>query len=141
VKLDTEGIRYIGIFERLTGASVKDCVVDENTGKIIMVVKNGDIGLAIGRGGCNINKVRQLIRKDMEVVEHSTDIREFIENLLRPAYVKSVEVLTKDNNKCCVHVKVLTRDKGIAIGKNGKNINKVKLLVKRNQNIDDVIIK
>lgn len=139
VKLDTEGIRCIGVFESLTGAGVKDCVVDNEANKVIMVVKKGDMGLAIGKGGSNINKVKKLLRKEVEIVEHSADIKEFIENLFRPAYVKSIELLTK-NDKICAYVEVFNKDKGIAIGKHGEKIKKVKLLVKRNQNIDNVII-
>jgi len=140
VKLDTEGIRCIGVFESLTGAGVKDCVVDNEENKVIMVVKKGDMGLAIGKNGFNINKVKKLLRKEIELVEHSSDIKEFIENLFRPAYVKSVELMTK-NDKSCAYVEVFNKDKGIAIGRNGEKIKRVKLLVKRNQNIDNVIIK
>ena len=140
VKLDTEGIRCIGVFESLTGAGVKDCVVDNEENKVIMVVKKGDMGLAIGKDGSNINKVKRLLRKEIELVEHSPDIKEFIENLFRPAYVKSVELMTK-NDKSCAYVEVFNKDKGIAIGRNGEKIKRVKLLVKRNQNIDNVIIK
>ena len=140
VKLDTEGIRCIGVFESLTGAGVKDCVVDNEANKVIMVVKKGDMGLAIGKGGSNINKVKKQLRMDIEVVEHSADVKEFIENLLRPAYVKSIELLSK-NDKISAYVEVFDKDKGIAIGKSGEKIKKVKLLMKRNQNIDNVIIK
>ncbi len=139
--MDTEGIRYIGIFESLTGAGVKDCVVDNDANKVIFVVKKGDMGLAIGKGGSNITKVKNMVKKDIEVVEHSTDAKEFIENLFRPAEIKSVELLTDDNGKSCAYVAVLTKQKGIAIGKNGERIKKVKLLVKRNLSIDDVVIK
>ena len=139
--MDTEGIRYIGIFESLTGAGVKDCVVNNDANKVILVVKKGDMGLAIGKGGSNITKVKNMVRKDIEVVEHSTDAKEFIENLFRPAEIKSVELLTDDDGKSCAYVAVLTKQKGIAIGKNGERIKKVKLLVKRNLGIDDVVIK
>ena len=139
--MDTEGIRYIGIFESITGAGVKDCVVNSEANKVILVVKKGDMGLAIGKGGSNITKVKNMTRKDIEVVEHSTDAKEFIENLFRPAEIKSVELLTDDDGKSCAYVAVLTKQKGIAIGKNGERIKKVKLLVKRNLGIDDVVIK
>ncbi len=139
MKLDTEGIRCIGVFESLTGAGVKDCVVDNEEDKVIMVIKKGDMGLAIGKDGSNINKVKKLLRKEIELVEHSSDIKEFIENLFRPTYVKSVELMTK-NNKSCANVEVFNKDKGIAIGRNGEKIKRVKLLVKRNQDIDNVII-
>jgi len=140
VKLDTKGIRCIGLFESSTGAGVRDCVVDNQANKVIMVVNKGDMGLAIGKGGSNINKVKKLLMHDIEVVEHSPDLKEFMENLLRPAYVKSVELLST-NGKQCASVEVLTKHKGIAIGRDGERIKKVKLLVKRNLGIDNVIIK
>lgn len=115
-------------------------MVDNEANKVIVVVKKGDMGLAIGKGGSTINKVKKMIRKDIEVVEHSPDPKEFIENLLRPANVKSVELLT-NNDKLCAYVEVLAKHKGIAIGKNGERIKRVKLLVKRDHGIDNVIIK
>ena len=114
--------------------------MDNEANRVIVVVKKGDMGLAIGKGGSNINKLKKLMNKDIEVVEHSPDLKEFIENLLRPAYVKSVELL-QNNDKLCACVEVLTKHKGIAIGKNGERIKRVKLLVKRDQGIDNVIIK
>lgn len=114
--------------------------MDNKANKVILVVKKGDMGLAIGKGGSNINKVKKLLRKEIEVVEHSPDLKEFIENLLRPADVKSVELLNK-NGKQCAYVEVPTKHKGIAIGRDGERIKKVNLLVKRNLGIDSVIIK
>ncbi len=140
VKLDTEGVRCIGIFEQLTGAGARDCVVDNEMNKVILVVKKGDMGLAIGKGGSNINKVKQTLRRDVEVIEHSPDTKEFIQNLFRPVIVKSVELQTKDN-RSLAYVEVAGKDKGIAIGKGGEKIKKVKLMLKRSQNIDDVILK
>lgn len=114
--------------------------MDNKENKVILVVKKGDMGLAIGKGGSNINKVKKLLRKEIEVVEHSPDLKEFIENLLRPADVKSVELLNK-NGKQSAYVAVPIKQKGIAIGRDGERIKKVNLLVKRNLGIDSVIIK
>jgi len=36
---------------------------------------------------------------------------------------------------------VLARDKAIAIGKNGRNIRKIRLLMQRNLGIDNVVIR
>ncbi|MDF2957760.1 MAG: Transcription antitermination factor NusA [Candidatus Alkanophagales archaeon MCA70_species_1] len=140
LRLDTDAIRYISLFESLTGATVKDCLIDEDGNKLIMVVKKGHMGLAIGKKGSNINRVKKLLGKDIQVVEHSHDAREFLENLLHPIRVKNVQILSR-NNKKWAYVEVLARDKAIAIGKNGKNIRKIKLLMQRNLGIDNVVIK
>lgn len=140
VKLDTEGIRCIGIFEQITGAGARDCIVDNAANKVILVVKKGDMGLAIGKDGSNINKVKKMLRRDVEVIEHSPDIKEFVEYLFRPIHVKNVELQTRDD-KSLVYVEIPRKDKGIAIGKNGEKIKKVKLLLKRNHDIYDVVLK
>ena len=48
-------MRYIALFESITGATAKDCIVDDELNRIIFIVKEGDIGAAIGKGGKNIH--------------------------------------------------------------------------------------
>ena len=139
LRLSTDDIRFINVFESYTGAKVRDCITTDAE-KIIVVVEKGQMGLAIGRGGSNIKRLRRILRKEVEVVEHSPDLREFIENVLRPICVRGVKIVERDGKKC-VYVSVPSKEKGIAIGKNGQRIKKLKLLLKRNQDIDDVIIK
>lgn len=139
VKLTTEGIRYIALFESLTGAIARDCIVDEENDRIIFVVKNGDMGLAIGKNGNNINRVKKSIGKHIEIVEHSDDLNEFVANALQPVAVKKVQVVSKDYKRMA-YVEVMSKDKGLAIGKNGRNIQKAKVLVQRHYGLEDVII-
>ncbi|MGB8311112.1 MAG: NusA-like transcription termination signal-binding factor [Halobacteriota archaeon] len=139
VKLTTEGIRYIALFESLTGAIARDCIVDEENDRIIFVVKNGDMGLAIGKNGNNINRVKKSIGKHIEIVEHSDDLNEFIANALQPVAVKKVQIVSKDYKRLA-YVEVMSKDKGLAIGKNGRNIQKAKVLAQRHYGLEDVII-
>ncbi len=139
VKLTTEGIRYIALFESLTGAIARDCIVDEENDRIIFVVKNGDMGLAIGKNGNNINRVKKSIGKHIEIVEHSDDLNEFVANALQPVAVKKVQIVSKDYKRLAF-VEVMSKDKGLAIGKNGRNIQKAKVLAQRHYGLEDVII-
>ncbi|MCW3135572.1 MAG: NusA-like transcription termination signal-binding factor [Canidatus Methanoxibalbensis ujae] len=139
LKLNTENIRYINIFEDITGTRVKDCIVDNEMNKIIIVVEQGKIGRAIGKGGSNIKKIKRLLNKNIEIIEYSSDIMEFITNIMGNICVKNVRILEK-NGKKCVYIEVPQKEKGIAIGKRGQRIKKVKMLLRRNQNIDDVVI-
>lgn len=138
VKLNSEGIRYIALFENLTGARAMDCYeLDE--GRLIFVVKNGDMGLAIGKAGDHINRVKKAIGKQIEVVEHSEDPAEFVKNAFHPVSIKNVNTVVKDGKRIA-YVEVLTKERGLAIGRDGKNIEKVKKLSLRHHNINDVII-
>jgi N utilization substance protein A len=139
VKLTTEGIRYIALFESLTRAVARDCYIDDENDRVIFVVKKGDMGLAIGKNGNNINRVKRSIGKHIEIVEFSDDVDEFIANALQPVSVKKVQVVTKESKKLAF-VEVTSKDRGIAIGKNGRNINKAKVLTHRHYGLEDVII-
>ncbi|MGZ4893393.1 MAG: NusA-like transcription termination signal-binding factor [Halobacteriota archaeon] len=139
VKLTTEGIRYIALFESLTQAVARDCYIDDENDRVIFVVKKGDMGLAIGKNGNNINRVKRSIGKHIEIVEFSDDVEEFIANALQPVSVKKVQVVTKESKKLA-YVEVTSKDRGIAIGKNGRNIHKAKVLAQRHFRLEDVII-
>jgi N utilization substance protein A len=139
IKLSTESIRYIALFEGLTGATARDCIVDEENSRIIFVVKNGDMGLAIGRNGENINRVKRSIGKQVEVIEYSEDLEEFLKNIIRPVLVRNISVSYRDDKRIA-YVEVLSKDKGLAIGRSGKNVEKAKMLAQRHHGIDDVII-
>ncbi|MBN2109824.1 MAG: NusA-like transcription termination signal-binding factor [Methanosarcinaceae archaeon] len=137
IKLSTEGIRYIALFEKLTGATVMDCIIDD--GRIIYVVKAGDMGAAIGRNGDHINRMKKTVDKHIDLVEYSEEPVTFIKNAFGPVTVRSVNIV-KRNNKRLAYVEISNKDKGLAIGRNGKNIEKVKLVAKRHHDIDDVIL-
>lgn len=139
VKLGTDDIRYITIFENMTGAVVKDCLI-ESDNRVVFVVKQGDIGLAIGRGGATIQRVRNLICRDIEVVEHASDPSMFIKNVLKPAEVRRVHITTRKDGKRIALIDVDEKDRGLAIGKGGRNIQRAKILAKRHHEIEDVII-
>ncbi len=137
VKLSEESIRYLTLFESLTGASVKDCIVQED--KVIFVVKKGDMGLAIGKGGINVERAKEIIGKKIEIIEYSDKPEEFIANIFKPIKV-NVKVVERGSKKVAI-VNVNPQYKGLVIGKGGKNINKAKELAKRHHDIDDVIVK
>ena len=97
------------------------------------------MGLAIGKGGINVERAREIIGKKIEIIEHSEKPEEFIANIFKPIRV-NVKIVEKGNKKIAI-VNVNPQYKGLVIGKGGKNINKAKELARRHHNIDDVIVK
>lgn len=132
MKLSAEEIGYIAFFEKMTSAATKDCITEEGDNKILFVVKKGDMGLAIGKKGANIKRVRQALGKKVEVVEYSEDPAEFIKNIFHPLRVNSVYISNR-----VARVDLDDRDKMAAMG---KNIQKAKMLVERHHNITNVIL-
>ena len=132
-------MRLIALFESITGATSKDCLIDEENDRVILVTKKGEMGLAIGKAGRNINTLREMTGRQIEVVEAADEPEQLIRNSLAPARVRTVRITEKPDSKIAV-VEVESRDKAIAIGKNGKTIDKARLLAKRYFNIEHVII-
>jgi N utilization substance protein A len=139
IKLSMDGIRYIALFEKITGAGARDCYEDTENNRLLFVVKNGDMGLAIGKGGEHINNVKKAINKSVEIIEHSDDPVIFIKNAFHPVILKNINIKIIDGKRIA-YVEVPTKEKGLAIGRDGKNIEKVKKLSFRHHNISDVII-
>ena len=137
IKLGADEMRYIALFEGLTGAKVHDCIIHENGAKLTFVVKAGDIGLAIGKGGNKIRRVNQVIGKSIEIVEHSTDPVEFVKNVLAPARVRGVNIVEREDKKIAL-IDVEEQDRGIAVGRGGKKIQCAKKLVLRHHGIQNI---
>ena len=139
IRLKGDEMRLIALFESITGATSKDCLIDEENDRVILVTKKGEMGLAIGKAGRNINTLRKMTGRQIEVVEAADEPEQLIRNSLAPAQVRTVRITEKPDSKIAV-IEVESRDKAIAIGKNGKTIDKTRLLAKRYFNIDHVII-
>jgi len=137
VRLTEEEMRYISLFERMTEAVVRDCVERDET--VVFVVESGEMGKAIGKGGANIDRVRRSVGKEVEVVEFSEDEADFVANAFQPAAIESVEVSEDDSGKVA-YVEVAESDKGLAIGKDGENIETAKQLAQRHYEFDDIVL-
>jgi len=131
-------MRLISQFENLTGAGSRDCVVDERNDRIIFVINPGDMGLAIGKKGATIKKASDTFGKRIEVVEYSADPEQFLKNCFLPAQVLSISFEENEDGEKVAIVDVKPEDRGLAIGKEGKNIFKAKKLAGRQHDIADV---
>ncbi len=140
IKFTSKEMRYMSLFESVTGANVKDCIVNEEQSRVVFIVKEGEIGMAIGKGGRNIHTLEKMTGKKHEIIEYSEEPVQFIKNALKPAAVKEVRITERPNGKTIAVVAVNPRDKGIAIGKNGKNAERLRFLAKRYFQIQNVSI-
>ena len=140
IKLTSVEMRYIALFQSITGATVKDCIVDDDLNRIIFVVKEGSIGMAIGKKGKNIHQLEKMTGKKHEVIEHSENPAQFIKNALKPAKVDEVRITERMDGKTIAVISVNPKDKGVAIGKNGRNAERIRFLAKRYFQIQNVSI-
>ncbi len=139
IRLTNDEMQHIALFESVTGATSEDCLIDEKNERIIFIAKKGEMGLAIGKNGKNIASLRKMIGRQIEVVENAETPEELIKNSLSPARIKNIRVTENPKRKIAV-IEIDPKDKAIAIGKNGKTIEKTRMLVKRYFQIDHVVI-
>ncbi|MEM2926285.1 MAG: NusA-like transcription termination signal-binding factor [Candidatus Bathyarchaeia archaeon] len=140
IKLTSEEMGLISLLESITNAPCQDCIIDHKLNRLIFVVRPGAISAAIGKNGMNVKLLRKLTGKNIEIVEYSEDPTRLIVNSLAPAKVKEIRMMEKANGEKMVVAVVEPKDKGIAIGKNGRNIEKTRQLAKRYFGIEHVII-
>ncbi|MFA5395721.1 MAG: NusA-like transcription termination signal-binding factor [Methanomicrobiales archaeon] len=126
--------RYIEELRILTKSIAIDCIVDDEFDRIIYVVKKGDMGLAIGKNGENIRRMQRVLGKRIEMVEAGESFDEFVRNAIRPIEVLKTEV-DSDSEKIRIVIKKRV-DLGIAIGRGGCNVEKVRLLCRRLYNAE-----
>jgi len=140
IKLTSEELGLMSLFQSVSGAGVRDCIIDEKNGRVIYVVNPGEMGRAIGKNGIVVKTLQRLIGKSVELVEYSDDPKTFIKNALDPKHVLDVRLTEKlDGSKIAVVV-VDAKKKSAVVGRNGRNAEKARLLAKRYFQIANVHI-
>jgi len=133
-------MRLISLFQNVTGASARDCVEDEKQNRVIFVVNEGKMGLAIGKGGSHIKNLQNIIKKNVELVEYSDDPIEFLKNMLNSKLVTEVKLNKRLDGTTQAIVLVDPKKKGIVVGREGRNAEKARLLARRYFEITSVLI-
>lgn len=134
MKLDLELIQYINLFERITQTKVRDCFYSKDG--LVFIVNFGDCSKAIGRKAVNMIKLTNLINKKVKVIEYNKDPVKFINNFVSSIKLENIEF---ENNEITLKVKSL-KDKGLLIGRNGKNLEEVKKIMGYYFNIKEIRI-
>lgn len=132
IKYDLNLMKYISLFESLTNAKIKDCINSGN--HIIFVVGENEIGKAIGKHGINAKKITDILQKPIRIVEFSPDRTQFIKNFIYPLQVKEI----RDEDNIVTIVGVDTKTRGQIIGRDRKNLDNLKNIVKRYFSVEDI---
>ena len=140
IKLSTDQMRLISLFQNVTKATARDCLDDEKENRIIFVVNEGKMGLAIGKGGSNAKSLQNILKRNVELVEYFDDPIKFLKNILNPKLVNEVKLDTKPDGSSQAIVIVDHGKKGLVVGREGRNAEKARLFAKRYFDISSVLI-
>lgn len=113
VIFDVNTMKIISLFQAITRASVRDCIMDD---EITFIVGEGEIGMAVGKGGENAKRVSAALKRKIKIVEFSTDLFTFIKNLIRPLEVAKIE----EKEGAIMLTAPDTKTRGYLIGRGGK---------------------
>ena len=136
ITLSDEARQYIVLFETETGATARDCVLEADEETVVFVVTPGDMGTAIGPGGRTVRHLEERLGKRVELVEGADDPETFVANALAPAAVYNVTI--SENDTTVAYAEVDSEDRGIAIGTDGKTIDRARRLARRHFDIETI---
>ncbi len=148
IKIDRESMELISLFNNISGAIIKDCFIfkshEDRAEIIIFLVKEEDVGKAIGKAGEHVKDLKLKLQKRIEIIAFSENLNQFIKNILQTTKnsIEVINIKTKEsqNQKKSIIITVRPQDRGKAIGKDGSMIRKIKELVLRYFKVDNVII-
>jgi len=125
VVYDQEILGLMNLLSKLTRARIKDCFKEGDA--LYCVVEIGDIGKAIGKGGVNIKRIGQVIKKKVKMVEYRNTAAGFVRSLIYPTRVEEIKeedgvVLVKGGDR---------KTNSLLIGRDGKNLKFLNRAVKR----------
>jgi len=140
IKLTSDELRLMSLFQSITSVTARDCVVDDKMDRVIFIVNKGQMGLAIGKGGATIRQLQNVVARKVELVEYSDDASDFVRNILNPQMVNDVKITQRADGSKQAVVTVDIKRKGVVVGKEGRNAEKARLLAKRYFQISNVLI-
>jgi transcription termination/antitermination protein NusA len=140
IKLSADQLSLMSMFQGMTGATAKDCVIDEKRNRVIFVVAKGQMGLAIGKEGVSVKKIERAVRRPVEVVEWADDVEGMLRNSLGAKWVTEVKVTTRADGSKEAVVTVDPHKKGAVLGLGGKNAEKARMLARRYFEVESVQI-
>jgi N utilization substance protein A len=135
VRLTTDEIMKIGFFEKLSGATVIDCICEDD--RIVFVVKEGDIGAAIGKGGENVKTAMEKFGKKIDIIEYSSDLKKFIRNIFAPVELEDVW-FKKINGELIAYIRINPKFRRTVIGNRGRNIERAVEIAKRHSDVKNI---
>ena len=128
MKLTIETIEQINLFEKVTGAHVKDCIVKDNN--LVFIIEEGSVQKAV-RG---LPKIESMLKKQVRIIGHSEDLNKFILNLIYPEKPENIRL----DGKIVYIESQDTKVKGRIFGRSRERLQWINELVKKYFDIEEV---
>ena len=118
IQYDAQTIGYINLFEKNTGAKIKDCFNEEEF--LVFVVQPQNLKKALENHGQKIQRLNLLTKRRIKIIEFNEDPKKFLLNLLYPL---KYEIELSDNS---ILIKTKdTKEKGQIFGREKTNLKRI----------------
>ena|SRR3989344_3593236 len=124
--IDMQHMRYINLFEKLSGVSTRYCFKYNET--IFFCVPRSMISKAIGEAGRNVRQLSSILGKKIKIIPSPNgqeDIKTFIENIVAPVQFNDFRA-----NENEVTVSGNTQTKASLIGRNKRRLLEMQEIIK-----------
>jgi len=135
IVFDTEAIKTINLFETVSQVNVKDCIIMDD--RIYFLIEEGELK-KIRENGQLIKNLEKMLNKKILIFEYSRDLLIFLKNSIRG--IREIKIRNEKDGKIA-EISVDNSVKSLVIGKDGKNIKALRQILKRNYNIDNLVIR
>ena len=132
ITFDTDILKFMGLFEKLTHAKLKDCFFDRE--KLIFLVEHGEMGKALGRNKANVVKLEKMLNRKIKIVEFSPNRLQFITNYLAPLRITDI----KEEDDVVTITGADTKTKGLIIGIKAQNLRNLEKIVNKYFKIEEI---
>lgn len=132
ISFDTDVLKCMALFENLTHAEIKDCFFDRE--KLVFLVKQGEMGKALGKNKTNIIKLEKMLKRKVKIVEFNPNRLQFITNYLAP--LKIVDI--KEEGDIVTVTGADTKTKGLIIGIKAQNLRNLEKIVSKYFRVEEI---
>ncbi len=137
IQLGKDEIMLMNAFSNILGVNAKDCLIGNSM--VSFVVKENEMGNAIGKNGIKVQKLRKMLNKNVELLPYSDDPKKFFS--LAFAGINFSEISMQENDgKKILFAKTDLENRRKLLQNSGK-MKRVKEIAKRNYEIGDIKIK
>lgn len=137
MRLGKDEIMFMNALSKISGVNARDCLIGEKM--ISFVVKEADMGNAIGKKGEKVQRLKKILNRNIELVPYTTDPARFVSQSFDGISFGAIELQNNDEKKI-LSVKMDSENKRKLLQNLGK-MKRVKELAKRNYGIGDIWIK
>ncbi|MBN2142246.1 NusA-like transcription termination signal-binding factor [Candidatus Woesearchaeota archaeon] len=132
ISFDTDMLKLMGLFDKITHAKLKDCFFDRE--KLVFLVEPGELGKALGKNKENVPKIEKLLNRKIKIVEFSPTRLGFIKNYITPLKIEGIS----EEGDIVTIVGSDTKTKGLLIGIKAQNLRNLEKIVGKYYTVQEI---